>query len=55
MYIFLDESGQFSKNDHEEYFVVGSFTVGDQKRTNKEFRKWFPYDMKGLFTITKTL
>ena len=41
MYIFLDESGQFSKNDHEEYFVVGSFTVGDQKRTNKEFRKWF--------------
>lgn len=41
MYIFLDESGNFKKHNHEEYFVIGSFTVGDQKRTNKGFRKWF--------------
>ena len=41
MYIFLDESGNFTKHNHEEYFVIGSFTVGDQKRTNKEFKKWF--------------
>src|SRR3989344_8631099 len=41
MYIFLDESGNFTKHNHEEYFVIGSFTVGNQKRTNKEFRKWF--------------
>jgi hypothetical protein len=41
MYIFLDESGNFTKHNHEEYFVIGSFTVGDQRRTNKEFRKWF--------------
>lgn len=41
MYIYLDESGNFTKHDHEEYFVVGSFTVGNQRRTDKEFRKWF--------------
>ncbi len=41
MYIFLDESGNFTKHNHEEYFVIGSFTVGDQKRTSKGFRKWF--------------
>lgn len=41
MHIFLDESGNFTKHDHEEYFVIGSFTVGDQKRTKKGFRKWF--------------
>lgn len=41
MFIFLDESGQFTKHDNEKYFVVGSFTVGDQRRTDKEFRKWF--------------
>ena len=40
-YIFLDESGNFVKHNHEEYFVIGSFTVGDQKRTSKGFRKWF--------------
>lgn len=40
MYIFLDESGNFSKEDHGQYFVVGSFTVGNPRRTNKEFRKW---------------
>lgn len=41
MFIYLDESGEFTKRDHGEYFVIASFTVGDQKRTNKEFRKWF--------------
>lgn len=41
MYIFLDESGQFTKHNHEEYFVVGSFTIGDQRRTDKAFRSWF--------------
>lgn len=41
MHIFLDESGDFTRHDHEEYFVVASFTVGDQRRTKKAFRKWF--------------
>ncbi len=40
-YIFLDESGQFSKHNHEEYFVIGSFTVGDPKRTAKDFRAFY--------------
>ncbi len=37
-YIFLDESGQFSKNKNEKYFVIGSFTVGTPRRTEKQFR-----------------
>lgn len=49
-YIFLDESGQFSKHNHEEYFVIGSFTIGDPKRTSKAFRGWcrtrFPRRMR---------
>ncbi len=40
MFIFLDESGQFHKNHHDEYFVIGSFTIGDTKRTAKRFRAW---------------
>jgi hypothetical protein len=51
MYIFLDESGQFTKHDNEQYFVIGSFTVGDQRRTAKAFRQWFrtkfPKKMRG--------
>lgn len=39
-YIFLDESGQFNKQDRENYFVVGSFTVGNPRRTEKQFRSW---------------
>lgn len=39
-YIFLDESGQFTKHDHEQYFVVGSFTIGEPRRTEKKFRSW---------------
>lgn len=50
MYIFLDESGNFTKHNHEEYFVIGSFTVGDPRRTAKDFRaffrKHFPRKMK---------
>ena len=49
-YIFLDESGHFGKSDHEKHFVIGSFTVGEPKRTAKGFRKWcrghFPKKMR---------
>jgi hypothetical protein len=49
-YIFLDESGQFNKNNDGKYFVVASFTVGDPRRTEKAFRSWcksrFPRKMK---------
>lgn len=40
-YIFLDESGQFTKHNHEEYFVVASFIVGEPRRTDKAMRSWF--------------
>lgn len=40
MHVFLDESGQFVKHNNEQYFVVGSFTVGDPRRTEKKFRTW---------------
>ncbi|MEI6553145.1 MAG: DUF3800 domain-containing protein [bacterium] len=50
MYIFLDESGNFTKHNHEEYFVIGSFTVSDQKATAKAFKSWvnskFPKKMR---------
>jgi len=40
--IFLDESGHFGKTRNgEEYFIVGSFMVGEPRRTAKGFRKWF--------------
>ncbi len=39
-YIFLDESGQFVKNNNEEYFIIGSFTVGNPRRTEKQFKSW---------------
>lgn len=39
--IFLDESGQFGKYDNEEYFVIGSFTVGTPRRTKNQFRSWY--------------
>ncbi len=55
MYIFLDESGNFTKHNHEEYFVIGSFTIGDPKRTAKDFRTFyrqhFPRKMKNLNEI----
>lgn len=50
MYIFLDESGNFTKHNHEEYFVIGSFTVSDQRATAKAFKSWlrsrFPRKMR---------
>lgn len=50
MHIFIDESGQFHKNNHDGYFVIGSFTVGDIKRTAKRFKSWchskFPRKMR---------
>jgi len=39
-YIFLDESGHFNKNQDGKFFVIGSFTVGNPKRTAKSFRGW---------------
>ena len=41
MFIILDESGNFAKYNQEEYFVVGSFIVGDQRRISKAIRSWF--------------
>ena len=50
-YIFLDESGQFTKHNNEEYFVVASFTVSEPRRTEKKFKGWcktrFPKRMRG--------
>jgi hypothetical protein len=50
MIIFLDESGQFTPKDHDQYFVVGTFTTGDPRRTEKRFRSWqrtkFPRHMR---------
>ncbi len=40
MYIFLDESGQLNKNSKERYFVIGSFSVKDPRKTSKAFRNW---------------
>ena len=55
MNIYLDESGQFTKHDHEQYFVIGSFTVGDPKRTSKQFKSWcvkhFPKVMRNQCEI----
>jgi len=39
MYIFLDESGNFT-GDKNSYFIVGGFLTGDSHRTSKAFRKW---------------
>ena len=54
-YIYLDESGQFAKHDHEQYFIIGSFTVGDPRRTAKAFRSWcatrFPKRMRNQSEI----
>lgn len=39
MFIFLDESGNLNKNNGN-YFLVGSYTIGDVKRITNAFRKW---------------
>lgn len=41
MYIFLDESGNFTKHDHEQYFLIGSFTIGEPRKSDKAIRSWF--------------
>jgi hypothetical protein len=39
-YIFLDESGQFYKNTHESFFVIGSFITANPTQLAKRFRAW---------------
>ena len=39
MYVFIDESGNFT-GDKNRYFIVGGFISGNQRRTAKAFRKW---------------
>lgn len=49
-FIYLDESGQFAKHNDDQYFILVTFTVGEPKRTKKDFRtfqhKKFPRKMK---------
>jgi len=49
-YVFLDESGEFKKRDQNEYFVIGAFTIGNPRKTQKQFRSWqhshFPKKMR---------
>jgi len=47
MYIFLDESGQFTKHNNEQYFVVASFIVGEPRRIEKAFRAWYKKKFPG--------
>ena len=55
MQIFLDETGQLSKSTDGEYFIIGTFTVGDPRRTQKRFVSWrqfkFPKKLKNLSEI----
>lgn len=39
MIIFLDESGNLT-GKNSDYFIVGTFTVGEPRRIAKAFRKW---------------
>lgn len=39
MFVFLDESGNFT-GDKDSYFIVGGFVTGNPRRTAKAFRKW---------------
>ena len=49
-YIFLDESGQFYKNEHESFFVIGTFITANPRQLSKRFRAWqqskFPKKLK---------
>ncbi|MBI2410884.1 MAG: DUF3800 domain-containing protein [Candidatus Kerfeldbacteria bacterium] len=38
--IFLDESGQLTKNPQQPYFVIGSFSTTNPKQTAKSFHTW---------------
>lgn len=39
MFVFLDESGNFT-GDKNSYFIVRGFVTGNPLRTAKSFRKW---------------
>lgn len=39
MYVFIDESGNFT-GDKNRYFVIGGFITGEYRRTSKAFRRW---------------
>ena len=39
--IFIDESGQFSKNKGEKYFVIASFKTIDYRKTEKKLKNWY--------------
>lgn len=55
MQIYLDETGQFKKTKNGNYFVVGTFTVGDPRRTSKRFKSWrvsrFPRKLRYLSEV----
>ncbi|MFA6554382.1 MAG: DUF3800 domain-containing protein [Candidatus Paceibacterota bacterium] len=55
VYIFLDESGQFTKRDNKNYFVIASVSIEEPKITAKRFRAWcrshFPVKMRDLNEI----
>lgn len=53
--IFLDESGQLTKAGDTKYFLLASFTIGDPKRTEKQFKSWqrrkFPLPLRNQSEI----
>lgn len=55
MHIFLDETGQFTKKKDGKFFIVGSFTTGDPRRTEKRFKSWrterFPRKLRYLSEV----
>ncbi len=52
MQVFLDETGQLSKSEDGKYFLIGTFTTGDPRRTQKRFISWrqekFPRKLRYL-------
>lgn len=55
MQIFLDETGQLSKSEDGGYFLIGTFTTGDPRRTQKRFISWrqekFPRKLRYLSEV----
>ncbi len=54
MYIYLDESGNLT-GKNGEYFIIGTYTIGNPKRIENAFRRWqrrkFPKKLKGKTEI----
>jgi len=54
MHIYLDESGNLIGKDGQ-YFIIGSYTVGDPQRIENAFRRWqrrkFPKKLKNQAEI----